>query len=270
MKITLWYCIIFYILMLYKWWNGLFLTQLKPHLFNNRFDLVTWLFMKTGTHQGVINNTTAWLVFDIAFYSMPLLMYVAFVRSIRLGAIVSMVMLVVNWVYVQCYTLYPTNSIEAHIAWLLFPLLFITVNLQSFYFMLHGLRYFLLFFFASAGLWKIAQQGIINVDQMSGVLLFQHKEYLTSSSNAYTTFIYWLVNHPSTSYIFYLLAMLLELTFIVGFFTKKYDHYLLAGFLIFLVMDFLLMRISYFEVSAFFLPILYSRYSMPDAVTVER
>lgn len=269
-KITLWYCIIFYILMLYKWCNGLFLYQLKPYLFNNRFDLFTWLMMKTGIHQWLINNASAWVLFDVMFYVMPLLLYVGFTRINRFASAVSVVMLIVNWLYIQCYTLYPTNSIESYTAWLLFPLLFIIVNLRSFYFMLQGLRYFFLFFFASAGIWKIVQHGIFNINQMSGVLLFQHKEYLTSSANWYTTFVYWLINHPSVSYLLYFAGMLFELIFLAGFFTKKFDHYLIIAFVLFLLMDLLLMRISYFEMSAFVLTLFYSRYEIPTSLIRER
>jgi hypothetical protein len=263
-KITLWYCIMFYLLMLFKWWNGMFLYQVKPQLFNNRFDMFTWIFMKTGLHQWLLNNPKGWLSFDVAFYIMPLLVWLAFMKSVRLSAIVSLIMLLVNWVYIQCYTLYPTISIEGFIAWLLFPVLFITINLQSFYFILNGLRYFFLYFFASASVWKLIQKGVFNIHQMSGVLLYQHKEYLTSSSNWYTHFIYWLINHPSVSYLFYIGGSILELSFIVGFFTKKYDLLLIAAFLLFLVMDVLLMRIHYWEVAAFLLTLIYSKYSMPS------
>jgi hypothetical protein len=263
-KITLWYCIIFYVLMLFKWWNGMFLCQLKPYLFNNRFDMFTWIFMKTGVHQWLLSNSTGWLFFDLAFYIMPLLTWLAFLKNVRLSAIVSCTMLIVNWLYIQCYTLYPTVSIEGFTAWLLFPILFVTVNLQSFYFLLHALRYFFLYFFASAGVWKIVQQGVFNLHQMSGVLLYQHKEYLASSSNWYTHFIYWLINHPAIGYFIYACGTVLELSFIIGFFTKKFDHILLAAFLLFLVMDILLMRIHYWEVSAFLITLVFSKYSKPS------
>jgi hypothetical protein len=134
------------------------------------------------------------------------------------------------------------------------------LNVKTFYFLLHGLRYFFLFFFSSAGIWKIVQQGIFNIEQMSGVLLYQHKEYLTSSSNWYSTAVLWLINHSSISYLLYFAAFLVELSFIIGFFTKKFDLFLAAAFLLFLLMDILLMRINYAEVSPFLLTLIYSRY----------
>jgi hypothetical protein len=59
--------------------------------------------------------------------------------------------------------------------------------------------------------------------------------------------IRYLVQHPAISYAFYAAACLLELSFVIGFFTKKYDRRLMVAFFVFLVMDYLVMRIIYFE-----------------------
>lgn len=258
------FCILFYLLMLLKLSNGFLLFQLKPFLFNTRFDLVTWMLMKTGLHQLLLNSPKLWLAFDIAFYSMPLLYLLSRFKSVHTASVVAVIMLIVNFVYIQCYTLYPVNSIESFIPWLLFPFLLMCIDLRTFYFILHGLRYFFLFFCISAGIWKIAQGGLFNTGQMSGVLLYQHKEYLTSSPGYwYTNFIYWLISHRRFSYLLYLVATLLELTFAVGFFTRKYDRLLLAAFITFLLTDVLFMRIPYWEVTPFLLTFLYSRYSVP-------
>ncbi|MCW3105943.1 MAG: hypothetical protein JWQ09_449 [Segetibacter sp.] len=260
------FCIIFYLLMLLKLYNGLLLYQIKPFLFNNRFDLFTWIIMKTGLHQWLLNNPSGWLAFDIAFYSMPLLYLLAYKKNIQLASAVAVVMIAVNYIYIQCYSLYPSSSVEGFIAWLLFPFLLMTVNLKSFYFILHALRYFFLFFFTSAAIWKFVQGGIFNTDQMSGVLLFQHKEYLTSSPGFwYTVFIYWLVNHPYISYLLYLTATLLELSFVTGFFTKKFDLFLVFACILFLLSDILFMRIPYWEVTPFLITLLFSKYALPSS-----
>ncbi|HEX8462232.1 MAG TPA: hypothetical protein VF623_12415, partial [Segetibacter sp.] len=184
--------------------------------------------------------------------------------NMNLARITALTMLIINFTYIQCYTLYPTNSIEGYIAWLLFPVLFIVIRLSDFYYILHALRYFFLFFFASAGIWKFVQGGIFNVDQMSGILLYQHKEYLISSpDNWYSSFIYWLVKHSTISFLLYAGATVLELSFFIGFFTIKKDHLLAAAFILFLMLDVLFMRISYFEITPFLLTLLYSKYTPP-------
>ncbi|MEO7310451.1 MAG: hypothetical protein ABIX01_08645 [Chitinophagaceae bacterium] len=259
---------LFYTLAIYKWLNGMWMYQMQPHFFNTRFDGTTWLFMQTGIHQWLLDNKAGWVLFDVLFYSMPLLYLLAYKRNIKWIPWVAFVMLVVNWAYAQCYTLYPTNSIEGHVGWLLYPFVLMAVRLKSFYFLMNAMRYFFLFFFASAAIWKLRQGGAFNPEQMSGILLMQHKEYLVSApENWFTHFIYWLVKHQIVGYCLYLGSMVLELTFIAGFFTKKYDRLLLLLFFAFLVMDYFIMRIPYFEILPLALPLLFSKYSAPEGAS---
>ncbi len=265
---VIWFCILFYLLMIYKWANGLFLYQLEPHIFNTRFDFTTWLLMNTGIHKWLINNPAGCLTMDITFYISPLLYLILYKTNQKSSLIFAGVMLVINFTYLQCYTLFPANSIESFTAWLLFPLLLMMPTISSFYFVLNGLRYFFLFVLSSAAIWKFVQMGIFNPQEMSGVLLYQHKEFLVSSANTfYTTFIYWLVNHPTISFGLYAIATGLELIFLVGFINKKKDNYLILLFLIFLVMDLIIMRIPYWELSPFVLTLIFGRFNRPTTYT---
>ena len=81
--------------------------------------------MQTGIHQWLLNNPQGWILFDVFFYSMPLLYLFIYKYVSKLASAAAILMLLVNWFYVQCYTLYPSNSIEGHIAWLFFPIVFI-------------------------------------------------------------------------------------------------------------------------------------------------
>jgi hypothetical protein len=234
--------------------NGMWMFQMMPRLFLNRFDGFTWLFMKSGIHQWLIFNPEGWAVFDTMFYALPLIYFLSHNVFKTGSTFIAATMLVVNWVYVQCYTLYPTNSIEAHIAWLLFPIAFVASNPKTFRLLIEGLRYFFLFFFVSAGIWKIVNGAIFNTEQMSGVLLHQHADMLSNSPEFWQShFILWIIDHKMIGYSLYLLATLLELIFVVGFFTKKYDNLLIVAFLVFLVFDHLVMRIPYYEVLPFLL-----------------
>jgi hypothetical protein len=226
----------------------MWLFQLQPKIFLNRFDGFTWLFMKTGLHQWLIDNPAGWTISDMLFYSMPLIFFLSN-NVYRTGsAIVAFIMLLTNWAYVQCYTLYPSNSIEAHTAWLLFPVIFLVSNGKTFRLLTEGLRYFFLFMIASAGIWKIVTGSIFNLQQMSGVLLYQHAGLLSTSPGYWQAdMMQWLIVHPSISYLLYLAATLLELAFIIGFFTKKYDRLLIITFIVFLIFDHFLMGIPYYE-----------------------
>jgi hypothetical protein len=206
---------------------------------------------------------------DILFYTTPILFYLLYKQSIKnktsyfnrfnIKSLAAVVMLFINVAYIQCYTLYPTNSIETHIANMLFPIVFIAKDIQVFKLLTDGIRYFLLFFLMSAGIWKIAQGGIYNAHQMSNILLVQHKEMLViTPQHWYVQFIQFLINTPKLSYALYFAGTIFELGCIVGFFTKRYDNFILIGWLFFLCFDHFIMRIPYYEISALLLPFIIS------------
>ena len=130
------YVVLFYVLALFKWSTGMWLYQHDPFIFRTRFDGVTWLFMQTGLHQFLLQQKGGYMLMDIFFYSMPLLYYRVYKKIPRYMTVAGLVMLVVIWFYVQIYTLYPTNSLEGHVAWLLMPVLFMMKDLKSFYYIL--------------------------------------------------------------------------------------------------------------------------------------
>jgi hypothetical protein len=248
------YCLVFYLLLVYKWLNGLLLYQVAPLLFVNRPDVTTWFFMLTGFHCQLTVSATARLLADGLFYAAPLLVYGVFRKFPRLSAIAATGMLLINWLYVQCFTLFPINSIEGHIAWLLFPLAFLPRRAVTFELVRDGLRYFFLFFFASAGIWKLVQGGFFQEGQLSAILTAQHADILVlQPGSLYARFLTFFIDHTVLSNSLYRIATLLELVFITGFFTRRFDRQLALLFLVFLLFDHLFMRITYYEVIPFLL-----------------
>jgi len=256
-KVASWYCLIFYGLMCYKLLNGLLLFQLQPSFIYVRQDMFTWLFMQTGLHQWLLNNQAGCVMADILFYSTPLVFVLVLKYKENWSSAPAFCMLVINWCYIQCYTLYASTSIEGYLPWLLFPLLFIVQSVSLFSLLFDGLRYVFLYLFSSAAIWKLIKGSVLNIQQMSGVLLYQHGQQLTNSPGYWQSRMYmWLINHEGVSYVLYLAGFLIELIFIIGFFTKKYDRLLAAAFISFLLMDHLIMRIPYYELSPMLLTLL--------------
>ena len=241
------YCLIFYALMIFKWLNGMFLYQLQPIFFFTTLDFTTWLVMLTNLHKWLLQESWRLVLADVVFYILPLIYYLVSIKKIRITFITAFIMLLANYSYVTIYCSYPSNSLHGHIAWLFFPFLFMCQSLRSFWFLLNGLRYYFLYFFFSAGIWKLAQQGFFYIETMSGVLQSQHKSLLTDSGKeSVRADIYnWLITHPVISSLFYRAATLSELFFGVGFFTRKYDSILAFIFLLFLIFNVLIMRIDY-------------------------
>jgi hypothetical protein len=253
------YVSVFYVLALWKWLEGGWLYQYAPFVFQTRMDGTTWLFMRSGLHQWLISHPGLYFWADLIFYSMPALWYVVDLRYPGRSWLAGWFMLVVNWVYVQAFTLYPTNSIEGHFAWLMMPLLFLMRDQKGFSLMLGGLRYVFLFFFFSAGAWKIYLGGVFNPDQLSDTLTFQHGHLLAlSPESSFTKWIMWLIDHPLLAHSLYILATVIELVFVIGFFTMKWDRWLIMLFFLFLVFDKLIMQIEYYEMIPMLIPLYFA------------
>ena len=259
---------LFYCLSVYKLLTGMWLFQLQPFEFMAKKDVTGWWFMQTGLHQWLLNNRAGTILMDTLFYSFPFVYWLFYRWKRACVALVAVGWLVVNWLYIQAYVLFPTNSIEGHIAWLFLPVLFAFGNhLERFYYVMHAIRYYFLFFFATAAIWKIRQGGLFNVEQMSAILLSQHKVFLVGwPEHWFTGLVYYLVEHKWLSFSLYLSATLLELTFITGFFYKKYDRILFGLFVLFLLFDFIVMRIPYFEVLPIATILLVSGYKWQEEV----
>lgn len=243
--------------MLYKLLNGMLLFQQLPSFFYTRKDATTWLLMHTGMHEWLLNNYTGCVLFDIVFYMMPLLYLCVCSLSKRFSSATAIIMFMVNFIYLQCYTLYPGSSIEAYIGWMLFPIAFVPNNEKTFGYLFQGLRYVLLYIFVSSAMWKIVQGGLFNTEQMSGVLLYQHADFLNSSPGYWqSAMLAWLIEHSFISYMLYLSVALLQFSCITGFFTKKYDKALLSFILVFFIADYFIMRIVFFDLAVLMLPLL--------------
>jgi hypothetical protein len=226
-------------------------------------DYTGWLVQATGIPAWLLNNKTACLIADACFYLLPFIHYFIYKKNLRLSVAVAAIMVIVNFTYILSYCSFPTDSLHGYIVYFLFPFLFLAYSLDTFWFLFQGLRYFFLFYFASAGLWKLIQGGIFHMDVMSSILLSQHKEMLTGSEGM-TAVYWWLIHHPMVSYSLYFIGTVMELSFITGFFTKRFDKVLVILYTLFLIMNLLVMRINYWQTFPFIVVLIYSRVQPSD------
>ncbi len=248
------YCIIFYIIMFYKWTNGLLLYQLEPLFITTSQDFSTWLIMQTGLHKIFLNNHTACIIGDGLFLLLPMLLLWLHKLQNRAYSFIAYLMLIYNFVYIQILVLYPSYSIKVMTGWILFPCLFLTNNEKATAIIQQALRYMICYIMLSAALWKMAQGGIFWENQMRNILIRQHADILVLKTKNVWTYSYnWIIVHPILAQFVYLLAYLIELFFGVGFFTNRYDKILRYFLIIFLIADFFLMRIAYFDYLVFLL-----------------
>ena len=262
-KIAFWYVVIFYALLIFKWSNDMLLYQQQPSFIYNTFDIFSWMFLQTRIPHWLL-QTKHFLLFDMIYYTAPLLLLLSAHFKPKLIPHDALYILIVNWIYLQSYFLYPISSYTIFIAWLLFPIIFLANGDKTFVLLFDGVRYFFLYFFLSAGIWKIRIGGVFNPEQLSAILLEQHKEMLTNSPGYWLSqFYHWLIQHTTFSYVLYVMVTFMELSFITGFFTKRYDKFLILIYFIFLFADYFVMRIPYFETLPFLLTLYFHPVNVP-------
>ncbi|HQW85075.1 MAG TPA: hypothetical protein PK987_11455 [Ferruginibacter sp.] len=258
-QVAYFYVVCFLISYAWLFFNSLLLHQLKPVLFINRLDISLNILFLTGIQKAVIQNNFLQLLLDILYLFFPFTLLLTVNSKKQIYAAIGNS--VFNFIYALLLSSFSTLSIEGFVSWILLPLLFLFNSEKGFYYVLHSMRYVFLMIFFSTGLWKLRAGGIFNIDEMSGILLKQHAAYISQQSNDwFSSVIHYLVVHYKFSYTFYLATTLLELTFVVGLFTRKFDKLLIVLFILFVCFDFVLMRINYFSWVAFLGCLWYAKY----------
>lgn len=192
----------------------------------------------------VSNNSVAW-IFDVLLFASCLLCIV-----FPLQRIFIVVFLISYFIYFITYNSYGAHHTHGEVGILLAPVPFLFRKELTFSFLLEGLRYYILFIFSSAFLWKLFRLSFLQDDHGVWIVKNNLASYLyfhpgTFFGNCYR----WMLQHPSFTNTMYIAGIIAEALFIVGFFTRRYDKYLLVLFI-------LLVTGFWFMADAFFVPLL--------------
>jgi hypothetical protein len=244
-------------------YNHLLLAQKQPLFFINYLDVTRNIFMLTGLHKLIVSSQAVCVLLDLLYLLLPcFLTYLVYFEK-RGNKFLAIATSIYTLFYAVFFTLFSYIHIDYFIACVFIPLLFFAKSDEGFYYGLHSLRTIFIIIFLSAGLWKLSRGGVFNMEEMSGILVQQHKQYLWNNPNTILSSIYYfLIENKVASYTLYLLAEIAELVFAIGLFTKKYDHQLAVIFILFLIMDLLLMQISYFNWFVFVGLFYFSKYRL--------
>jgi hypothetical protein len=231
--------------------------------FINRLDITRNILMLTDWQHSLLGNNVLCVVFDIIYAGLPILLTLAVYTDIPGKVPIAIATAIFTLVYGTFLSAVSYTSPEMFIGFILIPLLFTATSIKGFYYLLHCLRYLFILVFVSAGFWKIKEAGIFNLEEMAGILLVQHNMYVLSNpSDLFSKTVYYLVQHPIIAYAFYFAAACTELVFVIGLFTKKYDKTLIVILCLFILFDFILMRINYLSWLVFAGCFYFSKYKL--------
>lgn len=235
----------------------------NPVFFVNRPDVTLNMVMLTDVQSSLLNNRSVRILFDAVYILLPIILVYRVFQN-KFNRVLVLTTLFFHLVYCLILSSMSGVSAETFVAWMTVAIIFYATTSKGFYYLLQILRLFFLIIFFSAGLWKLRTGAVFNTEQMSAVLLWQHASYLAGSTETYYgKMILFLINHVYFSYALYLATFFAEISFAIGFFTRKYDRYLIVFFCLFLLFDYIIMGINYSAWLAFTGSLYFSRYRLP-------
>ncbi|UAY53386.1 hypothetical protein [Ferruginibacter albus] len=260
------YLLFFLLYYVCNWYNGLLFSSIQPVFFFNNLDIVHNGLMLSDLQHRLLGNNYWCITFDIIYLLLPFLLVMAIERNSKYKIGLAYFTALFNLVYGVFFSSISLISVEVYVSWTMIPLLFAVKTKQGFYYFLHCERLIVALMMASAGIWKIIEGGLFSMETFSCNLLGNHAVFLIQNNDYwFTGLIYWLVQHRVLTYLLYLAGAVIELLFIIAFFTKRYDRFLIVIFCLFFLGDLFLMRINYFTSWAVLaLLFYYSRYSVSD------
>lgn len=211
--------------LLLRWFSGLLPHQLlSPRLTGRNFDFTQWFLKLTGIAQATVTGGWTSKVFILILSLTGILAFLFPLqrRFVWPFTMLFFVLAVVTNIYLTHNAHYLAGAV-----WLSFCLW--PKRDENFEILWEGARYYTCFVYAAAALWKVWGGAALQWDNgflvakanLSGYLFLNPE---TSMAQVY----YWFFDHPWLLNLGQKVILLAEGILIVGFFTKKYDGWLIG------------------------------------------
>ncbi len=236
--IAVFFCVLF--VLLYRFISGTLFTGLAGLCCGLEYgNVFYYLFIKTGIPALILSSHSLPLFFDFCLFGLPLL----FLLTKR--KVFAVLFTAVAVIYFLLFNIVTAHFYHGFFALVIISIPFWSKNETRFNLLWEGARYYLLYVFASAALWKIFRGSVFYQEQLSNILKHQQLDLLLQQPLSYQAHcVQYLIAHPETSHLVLIANVVLQLCFAVGFFTKKFDSLLFVLAIIFCVANYFVMGIT--------------------------
>ncbi len=196
----------------------------SPPLFSVEVDFTYWLFRESGIPAWLVQHRAAAILFDILLFSSGLL---SFAQPLKRKILAIFALLL--FIYVLTFNLYATHHLAQTYGLMVVMLPFLAGDNDKFTLVWEGMRYFTCFIYFIAFVWK-TWRGNSFYYLHQGVSTFKNNlvDYISlNPDNRMTYFYEWFLRHEWILNAGEKGIVLLEGIMVVGFFTKKYDRWLI-------------------------------------------
>jgi hypothetical protein len=215
---------ILFVLIYFSVSNTLFHQLRSPVLTYPYVDPAYWVMHLFKIPDTIVSNYTIAYVFDI-FLFISCIGCIVF----PLKRIFIIIFLIIYFIYFITFNSYGGHHTHAGAGILLIPVPFLFRKNITFSLLWQGLRYYTLFIYVSAFFWKLFRFTFLNEDH--GLLILKNNvtAWLYYNPDTWLSHFYlWLLQHPFWANAMYTGGFILEGSFLIGFFTKKYDSCLVV------------------------------------------
>ncbi len=254
----IYYCILFLAFYLFRFFDDLTITQLsQPYFYEPHEDPFAWLFIASGIPEFVVSNVWLSLGLDVLVPTLVIaILWYAYRREKPFKLLFLHLILFSFYLFVVFS--YPSLSIKKFLGLALLPLLFLAKGEKAYKFLFQVFRYYVLFIFSSSALWKLFRGSVFQENQFVHILQKQHIDQFHFFPDHIVSIIAsYIIDKPALATLLFLSAVVLQLLFCIGFFSRRWDRFLALLLLVFVLFDFLFMRIEYWEFLVF-LPLFFS------------
>lgn len=234
------------LVILYQWCANLMISQLQsPVLLRVDLDLTYWLVHLTGIGELLKSSWISAFLFDFVLTSLCLVTVIFPKRTIF--PIITGVFYLVYCVLLNSYQCWHYHNLITLIV-LIIPFCF--RSLKTFSLLFAGLRYFVAYIYASAALWKLFRGSVFHEGQMQWLIEHNYVDRLATEGyqlNFLENAMFQLSNYPTLSSIALIIGVAMEASFIVAFFTRKFDRYLIVVGVVFHLITAVLVDVSFLQ-----------------------
>jgi hypothetical protein len=223
---------------------GIGISQLMQPIFSDtKADRFYWLLDHLGILDVLINYMPLSFGVDILLFLLPVLM-IAY-PSNRIFALIYLATLVL---YFSAYNVTATHQEHTLIGAIAVAFLLCFKDNLRFSTVFSAVRYYVCFLMTSAFFWKFSRGALWHEGQMTNILKNQHAAIIYQTDNTlYSSWINYLIDNPIFANTLWWIAAMIELSFIIGFFSKRFDSFLFFLFWLFILADFLVMGLHFWE-----------------------
>jgi hypothetical protein len=246
--------------LLYQWWADLMISQLEsPVLLRVDLDLTYWAVHLTGIGELFRRSYFAAVSFDLVL-AILCIVTVIFPKRIIFPILTGLFFLV-YCVLLNSYQCWHYHNLITLIL-LIVPFCF--RSLKTFSILFAGLRYAVAYIYASAAIWKLLRGSVFNEGQMKWLIEHNYVDRLAVEGYELSfleNMMFQLSNYSTLSSIALIIGVAMEASFLIAFFTRKFDRYLIIVGVVFHLITAVLVDVSFLQ-----LWILFVVFLPPDGI----